>query len=208
MKAIVMACKFRPMTNSFLPLGGRMMIKTDYSSVNSLRVVFLWAGSTSLSCLLFKTKKTWYIKRALRVSYKSTQQQDYASVQIQRCFPWVNPERTKPWHGYCTTKAHSRSQLRLRTALAKEQHHTQCPVRDLKEIEWLLKASGEMWSWRPALDDGLEGPWAAHCSRAMWDLSPYDTVTCQPLDSNVAPYRNCEEYLFFTDYPVCYTLLG
>lgn len=66
MKAIVAPSKFRAVTNSFLPLGDEMPIKTDYGPVNSLMVLFLWAGSTNLSCFPFKTKKIWYTKRALK----------------------------------------------------------------------------------------------------------------------------------------------
>lgn len=66
MKAIVAESKFRAVTNSFLPLGDEMLIKTDYGPVNSLMVLFLWAGSTNLSCFPFKTKKIWYTKRALK----------------------------------------------------------------------------------------------------------------------------------------------
>lgn len=66
MKAIVAESKFRAMTNSFLPLGDGTLIKTDYSPVNSLMALFLWAGSTDLSCFPFKTKKIWYTQRALK----------------------------------------------------------------------------------------------------------------------------------------------
>jgi len=55
MRSIVIESKFRPMTNSFLPLGDRKLIKTNYRSVNLLIVIFLWAGSANLSCFLFKT---------------------------------------------------------------------------------------------------------------------------------------------------------
>lgn len=41
MRPIVIESKFRPMTNSFLPLGDRILIKTDYGSVNSLIAMFL-----------------------------------------------------------------------------------------------------------------------------------------------------------------------
>lgn len=66
MKAIVADSKFRAMTNSFLPLGHGTLIKTDYSPVNSLMALFLWVGSTDLSCFPFKTKKIWYTQRALK----------------------------------------------------------------------------------------------------------------------------------------------
>lgn len=70
MNPIVIESKFRPMTNSFLPLGDRMLIKTDYGSVNSLIAMFLWAGSTNLSCFLFKTKKTWPYKKSFKERVK------------------------------------------------------------------------------------------------------------------------------------------
>lgn len=66
MKAIVVESKFRAMTNSFLPLGDGMLIKTDDGPVNSLMALFLWSGSTDLSCFPFKTKKIWYTQRALK----------------------------------------------------------------------------------------------------------------------------------------------
>lgn len=200
MKAIVIENKFRPMTNSFLPLGGRMMIKTDYSPVNSLRVVFLWAGSTSLSCFLFKTKRTWSIKRALRGSRKGcdgkgTQQRAYASVQIKHSFLWVNPQRAKLWRSHCTMKGHRCSQLRLSTG---QRTAPQCWFKDLIEnrafkglrLDVVLRVSSG-WGIRRVLSTTL--------LLCLWDLSLYnDTVKCQRLDSNFSPYRNCEEYLFFS----------
>lgn len=36
MRPNVTESKFRPMTNSFLPVGGKMLIKTNYGSVNCL----------------------------------------------------------------------------------------------------------------------------------------------------------------------------
>lgn len=70
MKPIVIESKFRPMTNSFLPLGDRTLIKTDYRSVNSLIAMFLWAGSTDLSCFLSKTKKSWPYKKSFKERVK------------------------------------------------------------------------------------------------------------------------------------------
>ena len=40
MRPMVIESKFRPMTNSFLPLGDRRLIKTNYGSVNLLIVMF------------------------------------------------------------------------------------------------------------------------------------------------------------------------
>lgn len=79
MKAIVAESKFRAVTNSFLPLGDKMPIKTDYSPVNFLMVLFLWAGSTNLSCFPFKTKKIWYTTRALKGVKRAVMGKDHSS---------------------------------------------------------------------------------------------------------------------------------
>lgn len=189
MKAIVIENKFRPMTNSFLPLGGRMMIKTDYSPVNSLRVVFLWAGSIGLSCFLFKTKRTWRLQRALRGSRqgcdgKGGQQRAYASVRIEHSFLWVSPQRTKLWRDHCPMKGHRRSQLRLSTG---QRTAPQCWFRDLI--------------------DGLEGSWAPHCSCAcetflyimiQWSVSP--------LIWTFHPAETVRSTFSLVNYTVCYIL--
>jgi len=90
MRSIVIESKFRPMTNSFLPLGDRKLIKTNYRCVNLLIVIFLWAGSANLSCFLFKTKKTEYtrkaFKRVQRLKWKAIPRQDYKSVYNWHCF--------------------------------------------------------------------------------------------------------------------------
>lgn len=112
MKAIVAESKFRAVTNSFLPLGDEMPIKTDYGPVNSLMVLFLWAGSTNLSCFPFKTKKIWYTKRALKGVKRAVMGKGLNLAQL----PPTNPQRRIPRCHHLTLRDTSSAEAQDSTA--------------------------------------------------------------------------------------------
>ena len=71
MRSIVIESKFRPMTNSFLPLGDRRLIKTNYGSVNLLTVIFFYEQEAPTFPVFSLKQRKVNIQGKLLREYKS-----------------------------------------------------------------------------------------------------------------------------------------